>query len=313
MKYNLLFLSLVFFTACNNSNNSYELNLFDYNDRTIEDYNLRGFPKIVQRVTVNEIPEDLNAFNWAYNKNEFFGLAFDEEGRLIQSIKDGKKDEFQYNDDGQLTKSITHNIQEQKIIATYTYREDGKLDRIERNNNFKSTMSYDMEDNCTKITYLDRRNLHGYVIGVEYENFKYDDKGRIISDTYTDQYGSGEPTEIKYSRNVRTEKSGDILYETTFKGKKKKIYRNYNMSDGNKALMSESRYKYNLYEDEVSSKVKRVGIDEEPDEVHQSRYKYQYDKEGNWVVQSTYFNDKLSTIYIRKIEYHKKRYFGILP
>lgn len=283
MKYNFLFLLLMFFAACNNSEtNFYTLEYGRDIPLKTKDFDFKGYVKNCWQVKIEELPEDLDEFDWG-NTDEFETYEFDEERRIIglTEIFLGKTI-FNYNDDGVLTNS-TRKAERININSYYEYDSDGKLKGVSKSNDSKSKISYN------------------------------DDNGHlgIVRDYSSD--GDLEITKYEYDRRGRLilEQNSYMSEETIYKGRKVKICHHYDIRNGGKTIITRMRYKYNMNGDLIEKAF--LTEDDEEEKEYTVTYKYQYDTEKNWVMKQEIKGEQIQETCLRKIDYHKSRYFGILP
>ena len=151
-------------------------------------------------------------------------------------------------------------------IEEYHYDEDGNLSS-------KDTYEYDEKGNNIERNWYDSDGRLGYKL-----IYKYNEKGNIIEENYYDSNGS-------------------LSYKTTYKYDKKgnKIEDNSYDSDG--SLNSKTTYKY----DEKGNMIE-YNTDGRFGEKY--TYKYEYDKNNNWIQQVTYEDNKPIQITERIIEYY---------
>ena len=134
--------------------------------------------------------------------------------------------------------------------------------------------------------------IEDYVVKGRKVYFKYDKKGRQISEIWYDKEGLENKNEFSYN-NDNTE---SIESQYQFRGTEisSKNYKKYDQN-GN-IIFDQTKY----YDGSIGS------IEE---------FEYQYDKEGNWIVKKRFYSEanrgiiskkKLTTVEIREIEYYTK-------
>lgn len=134
--------------------------------------------------------------------------------------------------------------------------------------------------------------IEDYVIEGRKVYFKYDKKGRQISEIWYDKEGLENKNEFSYNNdNTESIESQYQLRGTEISSKNYKKYDQY----GN-IIFDQTKY----YDGSVGS------IEE---------FEYQYDKEGNWILKKRFYSEanrgiigkkKLTTVEIREIEYYTK-------
>ncbi|MGB0861531.1 MAG: hypothetical protein ACPG19_01315 [Saprospiraceae bacterium] len=331
MKYNFLFLLLMFFTACNNSDFKPENPYISYVNSTVSTHDFKGDIEKSWTIEVQEVPKpnDLANIDWENHPKLSGYIQFNKEGKLLKStyynfdeISNSEiKTNLEYDEDGLLIKSVYSSIFEgvphigEKATLKYIYKDYGenkRLVQIENIDNSKDVIRYDMNENISSITYFDK---YGKIMSNLNEEYEYDARGRVIR---IKRNNRDNINAITYKGNIVITSYSNTGIETTYnKNNQKKIHRNYYSEEGSICCdkweqTSEVRYRYNIYGDMIEAKSTYEKEEEEEDKYH-DKYEYEYDTEKNWIVKKEYKNEKLEKILIRKIEYHKKRYFGILP
>ncbi|MBD3903972.1 hypothetical protein NAL32_04360 [Chryseobacterium sp. Ch-15] len=134
--------------------------------------------------------------------------------------------------------------------------------------------------------------IEDYVVEGRKVHFKYDKKGRQISEIWYDKEGLENKNEFSYNNdNTESIESQYHLRGTEISSKNYKKYDQY----GN-IIFDQTKY----YDGSIGS------IEE---------FEYQYDKEGNWIVKKRFYSEanngiigkkKLTTAEIREIEYYTK-------
>ncbi|MFC7347167.1 hypothetical protein ACFQO9_10605 [Chryseobacterium zhengzhouense] len=132
--------------------------------------------------------------------------------------------------------------------------------------------------------------IEDYVIEGRKVYFKYDKKGKVISEIWYNKNGLENKTEFTYNDDyTETIESNYHLLGTEISSKNQKKYDQY----GN-IIFDQTKY----YDGSIGS------IEE---------FEYQYDKEGNWIVKKRFYSEadhgiigkkKLTSVEIRDIEYY---------
>ncbi len=166
-----------------------------------------------------------------------------------------------------------------KISETTTEWKEGKVIQVNTGgrNEYITTFEYD-EEGRLKTKYRDR-------VG--------NSKGRHRQLTSTYSYGKhpNERTIVFERRNKYAGKREKIS-----KSKKKIIEKVYNLDD---VITEEIHIKHNKY----GHVVKMIKKNLKKDTTNKTVFKYNYDKQGNWVEQKEYFDKLLMSVRTRKIAY----------
>lgn len=305
-------LILLLFNNCDNTEmNPHKPDIYFKHQKTLEDFNLKGLVKSVSESTFpiyTSIDETLDWEDYVSRGNADY-YRFDKQGRMIEKFYDGKKWFYQYNQEGKLSKAIRHKRDKKSVNKTtqlvFEYGEYApyELKKIERDEKLVYLYSYDDNYNCTKMEYFGDENVT--------HNYTYDDKDRVTL------YGGKK---ISYSGNTVIDsiygEGGDVdkIGIHTFDGDKLISYGEHPSYSRTQKIVN---YEYNRQDDVV----KKYNSEFTPSTQSSSeqitnydphKFDYIYDIEDNWLRRIEYFEGKVINVTIRKVEYYKKRYFGIL-
>ncbi len=307
MKYFYLLLGLILLISCNNTKiNPHQPDPFIGLSKTIKDFNLKGIIKEVQQARYPILTSADEKIDWndALNRGNSSFLRFDREGRMVEQFNGEDKSYIQYNNEGKLTKAqiayLDKESKERKVIdCNFKYDYNERLSKIERDDEYTHSNSYDDNGNCISVdTYGGGKS--------KYLKYKYDKENRVIQhadksyvykgNTVIDTvyYTDGKPSELNVQK---------------YKGDKIISYEVYDIYLKKRKIKTRIDYKYNRYNDLVDR------LESEGEfETRKNHYviEYKYDTEGNWIKKIEYFDGKLEQATIRKIEYYQKKYFGIL-
>jgi hypothetical protein len=198
-------------------------------------------------------------------------LDYDDKGNLIE--------ERLYNAKEHLTKknNCIYDDKGNRIGINY-YDTSGTLIN-------KSTFQYDDKGNIIEEKYYKGNDILDYIC-----TFKYDDKGNQIekNDSYQDT-----KFKITHKRTYKYDKKGNMI--------------ECKICDGNGNIFKTYTYKYDVKGNRIEWDY--IGSDNEVKGIY--TYTYEYDKEGNWIKQTTDEFDKyafgkkhLYNVTTREIEYY---------
>lgn len=306
MKYLYSLLGLALLISCNNTTELGKSSAEDYTS------DFKGFPKKIQIVRVDQLPKDLDKFDWESHLNKSEIIFLDKKNRVVErtSHRIYSKYTVQYDKNGLKTQTTEIDMDNKKIISYFTYNDEKQIEEIKKNDQSSYTYYYDLNGNCTSINHHNYKQLDGTKVYMTTTAYKYDKKNRVIFEKYDDY----PPTKISYKKNtiIREEtsigKEGSLFIENFYKNNNLKSQKKYRIVEGEKDIVEEIFYKYNRYGDLILRETKGGIYDGEI-----FKYVYQYDTEKNWITKITYKNGELWGTDILKIEYHKRMYFGILP
>ena len=213
-------------------------------------------------------------------------ISFNEKGNKIERIEytsDGKTYEklsYLYDDKGYDT--IIYNEKDShNLIAKYVHKYDEKGNLIERrhynpdgSNDNIYTYKYDENKNLVEYNWFKKDGNFG-----SKDIYKYDTKGNMLEDA---TYKSDERLEWKITYEYND--SGNCVEENTYKGSKFYI-------------------KYLKKFDDKGNQIE-IDLCKEDGTPYRKYYqKYEYDKNGNWVMQTQFEKDKPTYIYERELVY----------
>lgn len=317
----LLLFSLysLIFISCNRGEIDYKQpDLYQEAAQTLEDYDLVGQVKRVQEIGIGigEVP-NLKIYGWKSKLGQSNVFNFDNKKRLIgRNVKvdtnelDGRYN-FYYDKNDLLFQSKAG-----YKTSNYTYNEKHQLVEIKKENNRGRTKFIHGKHDKTGNTFVTIEKYYFKSYNQEKlekrEIYEFDQQGRTI--TYKKD---NERTYISYHGNTvvdSTSTYGGTKYFKKAKFKKGHLinlsnYKYTNALKTEEVLLEETKYSYNRKGHLVSEE--HIDTDDDATNYHHT-YEYQYDSEGNWIVQKVYVNDKPSQTYIRKITYYRKRFIGIL-
>jgi YD repeat-containing protein len=205
----------------------------------------------------------------------------------VSDVKTENITTFSYNDKKRL-------IEKKTVNAVYTYKYDENGNKIEEKKFYKNSESNDNFEELISFKYDDSGNVieenhqsFNSLMNLNIKNctlFRYDKNKNLLEEKYYSISSSGEMTFNNIV--IYNYDNNNNLVEKTEKG-----------ANGN--LISKNTFKYN----EIGLVVEEIEINSYGDNYKQN-FKYEFDKENNWIKKTIFINDKPSALHERKIEYY---------
>ena len=248
-----------------------------------------------------EIENDLTRENIKGKVKQIIEAYFDAKEAFGKPKKENLTDKYKikYNMDGNITEEIDLIFKGIDSKYKYLYNEDGNLiSETEYEDDtlmMKTIYKYDEYGNIMEeISYNSDGNL------TSKHKYQFDEYGNITEEMIYDYDGTLDIL-IKYYYD-----EGNISYQTstTF---------NFYVPDTDTVIngVKEKRWKIQPKEhklkyqyDENGNKTESANYNADGEIEWKNKYQYEYDKLNNWIVKTTYVDDKLENIVERKIEYY---------
>ncbi|HUM50798.1 MAG TPA: hypothetical protein PK431_03245 [Chitinophagales bacterium] len=258
-------------------------------------YDLNGKQNLTNIIEYDEKENEIE--NTKYNSDGSIGnktiSKYDNSGN--------KTEEYDYDSDGNLySKTITKYDKNGKEIESNIYDSD---DNIES----KSINKYDEKGNKIENYYYNNGSL------VSKEICKYDNRGNIIeSDKYlsSNELFGLDKRHIKYMYKYDTKNRkieyNSISYKSDGSIDEQNIEK-YKYDDKENIIEEYELTNYNIKESEAHKYTQSFLdiVKENNNKIFITKYKYTFDKYGNWITKIQFKNDFPKIITERQIEYYK--------
>ena len=279
MKKILITIIILLIYSCNNQNKK--------ND--VSKYKLNGDVKSLTNTHYTAI-EKFGEISKGERKREFdsysdFEYEFNKEGNLSELLgykPDGTlsyKTKYIYNEEGVLIESKlygknwnTKSSYKFDVNGNKTERQNYKLDG---GNGIKYIYNYDNKGNRTEDSVYE---IDGSIR--KKETFKYDEKGNVIE-------------KIRYKTDLSVEYRYVYIYDENNNNVKTSKYK----LDGSLDWSSENEY------DKYGNEIKDITKDIEGKVLWQYTFRYEYDKDNNWISRVRRRNGSARYMVVREIEY----------
>lgn len=316
-----IFASILFLSSCvKTQNDATDLNL----NGKIKSIKVTSYETIDSFGEISKVSES-KIYNRDENDIQYSYISFNENGMITESLyyTIGMRDEaeirnfIKYNEYGlisEIREFVTFGVSNDKTenITTFSYNDKKKLTEKKAVN---AVYTYKYDENGNKI---EEKKFHkNSELNDNFEeliSFKYDDSGNIIEENHQSfnsilNLNIKNCTLFKYdkNKNLLEEKyysissSGDMTFNNIviydYDNNNNLVEKAEKGANGN--LISKNTFKYN----EFGLLVEEIETNSYGGNYKQS-FKYELDKEKNWIKKTIFINEQLNALHERKIEYY---------